>query len=64
MTEGFDPGVYNVDFWLWRPVLRKIATLEEIETHWSLTDMLDAHEALDIMDEMETYANKQASKGR
>lgn len=62
--SGYDPGPNNVDWWIWRPVIRKIATLEEIENHWSFIDMLDAHEALDIVDEMEMYASKQASKGR
>jgi hypothetical protein len=25
-----------------------VATLQEIETHWSLDDLIDAHEALDL----------------
>jgi len=41
-------------------VLAKITTLEEIERHWSLDDLCDAHEALDIRDEAEAYALKNA----
>lgn len=45
---------------IWRPVVRKIATLEEIESHWDINDLFDAHEALDVLDEMEAFANNQA----
>ncbi|WP_170302195.1 DUF6889 family protein [Desulfosarcina widdelii] len=34
----------------------RITTLEEIETHWSLCDLADAHEALDIQSEAERWA--------
>lgn len=52
----------NVDWLIWRPVIRKIATLQEIETHWDINDLLDAHEALDVQDEMEAFASDQAAK--
>jgi hypothetical protein len=39
-------------------VLARIATLTEIETSWSLGDLADAHEALDIRQEAEAHANK------
>jgi len=32
-----------------------IATLKEIETYWSINDLADANEALDIREEAETY---------
>lgn len=35
---------------MWRLVLRGVATLSEIEHRWSMTDVLDANEALDIRD--------------
>ena len=44
--------------------MRKVASLQEIDSHWDLKDVLDAHEALDIMDEIESYANAQAAKGK
>jgi len=43
---------------VWRPILEKIATLEEIETHYSLLDLLDANIALDFKEEMISKANK------
>lgn len=43
-----------------RPVLRKVATLEEIETHYSLYDLLDIHEALDVQEDAEAYYAKKA----
>lgn len=45
-------------------MLAKIATLEEIERHWSLVDIADAHEALDIKEEAEAYYVKQAQDVR
>jgi hypothetical protein len=41
------------------------ATLQEIETHYSLTDVLDANEALDLQGEADRLAHEAAmSKGR
>ena len=37
-----------MNWYLWRPILAKIATLYEIETHWSIDDLADAHEVLDV----------------
>jgi hypothetical protein len=39
-------------------VLARIATLTEIETCWSLTDLADAHEALDIRQEAQAHESK------
>jgi len=47
-----------VDWFVWRPIVAQIATLEEIERSWSIDDMLDAHEALDIKFEQEEHANR------
>lgn len=44
---------------VWRPILAGIATLEEIDRHWSLSDLLDANEALDIRDEAEEWSRAQ-----
>jgi len=32
----------------WRPIVEKIATLQEIEEYWDINDLADANEALDI----------------
>lgn len=33
---------------IWTLVVEKIATLHEIETHWSLDDLFRAHDTLEI----------------
>lgn len=40
----------------------KIATLQEIEEHWSLFDLMCAHEALDVQDDAEAYSMKDMEK--
>lgn len=45
-------------------MLAKIATLEEIERSWTINDLMDAHEALDVQAEAEHYAHKNAGKGK
>jgi len=47
---------------VWRIILERIATLEEIETHYSLLDLLDANIALDFKEEMVAKANKPKGK--
>lgn len=47
---------------VWRIILERIATLEEIETHYSLLDLLDANIALDFKEEMVAQANKPKGK--
>lgn len=56
---GVEPSI-NVDWFIWRPVLRQVATLQEIETHWTIYDLLDCHEALDVIDDLESARNKKA----
>jgi len=38
---------------VWRPILAKITTLHEVETYWSIDDLADAHEALDLKADLE-----------
>jgi hypothetical protein len=45
---------------IWRPVIARIATLSEIERDWSLMDLLDAHDALDVREELAREAEKRA----
>jgi len=42
--------------------LSKIVTLEELDTYWTLNDVADAHEALDIQSENEAYNYNKESK--
>jgi len=43
----------------WRVVLAKIACLEELETHWSLGDLLKANAMLDMRDAYEKQAQEE-----
>jgi hypothetical protein len=43
---------------------RNRATLREIETHWSLEDLLDAHMAIDLREELEHEARERAKEMR
>ncbi len=48
-----------------RPIVEGKATLEEIETHWSIIDLLDVNEALDLQWEAERRASEvKTPKGR
>lgn len=40
-------------------ILSNVATLEEIETHWSINDLADANEALDVKEEIERLESAQ-----
>ncbi len=41
---------------IWRCVVRRVATLHEIEQYWDICDLYDANEALDLVDESERIA--------
>ena len=45
---------------MWRVWLTGLATLVEIETQWSLCDLADANEALDVKEELEQEAHKRS----
>jgi len=54
---------------VWRCILERIATLKEIETHWSIDDLMDANEALDVQQnavekQREEIERKTRYKGR
>jgi hypothetical protein len=38
---------------VWRVVLAKVATLEEIGRSWTLLDLVDAHLALDVQEDLD-----------
>lgn len=54
----------DVDLRIWRPVLAQIATLSEIQERWSLDDLLDAHEALDVKAEAEARERERVERER
>jgi ABC-type uncharacterized transport system substrate-binding protein len=49
---------------LWRPVFKKIATLQEIETHWSVDDLADAHELMDYQEHLEAQEAQKMQASR
>lgn len=50
----------NVDWTLMRPVLGGLDTLTNVHLYWSIDDLYDAHEALDIKAEIEQHAKESA----
>ncbi len=53
-----------MNFAIWRLVLDRVATLQEIETHWSIDDIADAHEALDVKAAIELAVNQKSRAKR
>ena len=51
----FDPGPVNYDPFIWRPVEAGLCSLREVQEEWSMDDLLDAHELLDVKAEAEWY---------
>jgi len=45
---------------VWHVVLSGTATLQEIETHWSLDDLVRAHLALELNASMQEQALKES----
>jgi len=45
-----------IDWLRWRLVIEKIATLQEINTHYDILDVLDANILLNLKDEAEQRA--------
>lgn len=40
----------DVDWFVWRVVVSKLATLREIDEHWTIKDLIDANAILDTQD--------------
>ena len=53
-----------INGFLWKPVLRKIATLQEIENFWSLVDLIDANVSLAASDEFQKKQMDKAKRDR
>jgi hypothetical protein len=51
----------HLDWQIWRIAAadRFSASLNEIEERWSLSDVLDAHEVLDMYEDLEAKARRQ-----
>ena len=51
-----------MDWGVWRLIVGKIATLHEVEEHYSVTDILDGNEALDLQMRADHEASKRAKE--
>lgn len=53
----------NIDVNVWRVWLTGNVTLHELDTYWTMSDLFDANEALDLKNEVEEfYANNKEDK--
>jgi hypothetical protein len=42
----------------WRLIVERVATLEALESHWSLDDVMDANDAMDALEEARARGSK------
>lgn len=49
---------------IWRLITNKIATLKEINEHYTYEDILKANAMLDMQKDIKNYYNEKASKKR
>jgi hypothetical protein len=62
-APDFETGPLNINWYIWRPVVRKIATYTEIMNSWTLNDLADCHEAMDLQDAADQfYSDWEANK--
>lgn len=55
----------GLDWYIWRVVgSNKCSGLYEIAEHWSLDDLVHAHMALDVEDELQAVAEERAERER
>ena len=66
---GPKPDVINVhasiDWYIWRPVFSEHTghvSRREIDEHWSILDLLECHELIDIHEELDRRAATKAQK--
>lgn len=52
----------SVNWDIWRPVMAGYGTLVEVQTQWSLDDLADALEAIEVSAECEREAAARARK--
>ena len=55
-------GETNISYLKWYPILQGITTLEEVNRSWTINDLADAHEALNIQAEMDSYYERAYQK--
>lgn len=54
----------SADWMIWRPVTAGYGTLAEVQDKWSLDDLMDSLEVLDVIAECEEDAARRAREGQ
>ena len=49
---------------MWRLVTSRVATLQEINEHWTYEDIIKGNSFLDMQEDIKAYYNEKASKKR
>jgi len=62
--KHYEPKNSNINWYKWRPIIEKITTLEEVETFWTIDDLADANEALNLKADAEDFYVKQSRRGK
>ena len=52
----------HINWFVFRPVLEKVASLQEIDCHYDINDLESVHEALDLQHEATRMSHKMATK--
>lgn len=52
----------ELEWGIWRLVIANVATLSELKTVYTVEDLYDLHEALDIKQALEEESNEKSSK--
>lgn len=60
--SNFPPIPDCLDWLVWRLIINKISTLQEINEHYDLVDVLDANMALDWQIEVENHITDSVGK--
>lgn len=53
-----------MNWYVFRVVLARVATLTEIRSQWNICDLADMNEALDVKAELEAEQAKKAKRGQ
>jgi len=53
----------DIDFFIWTPIMKGYATLNEMRTIYDVDDVALMHQSIAFQNELEYRQNKEASKG-
>lgn len=52
----------NISYYKWRPIIEGVASLQEIKEVWTINDLADCHEALDLRDSIKAHYHLEQEK--